>query len=659
MKAAGMKGRDSYRIQGYTDFRSDGDDSVMSGLDRMQSAKVYDLKGQPRTVSERKLDANSYFHSYESMVRSQDVEDIATIAHLRPIFGRIQRFGRSDSLTHNSNHSGLRDTSFTADHDDTFQGHSKQDGKSTSKALWTNEKAGAYTKADAYTPAQTIDAFSSDSMCDPRELLTFASLKRFATTLKSFDFDSANDENKVHDAPAVNSDFYFIQSDEQLMMIILKFEEAIDDWRRDPRCRAIDLDEAGITFSEFVHVYKTVISGMKSLQMIPSLHQFTDDKNESIVTLVKMSEDMKDLVSYQREKTVERSLKMINEFTHFSSFSPVAVISSSDDDNDKFGSDDNFSTRAQDVLNTTQASLISRSVCITPESERKLKPVQDNAAPIVEISASSSIKMNDLRITPDESLSNLNMQKITRKTSLKDRYYWKFSVLGILIVVACASGVARQRIMAWLTPLKTSSYISPLYSSRLIEVNATWELEMSREQQLKISLDDTTKSRQKSEDKLAKAITRIGTMALQLEDLNDEVREKNNALSLCEDERVAHLGETSLYPFYRSYMDCCTEQPTSSPANVLHASISDESDGYINLDSQKSVSLDQESFTMKDMTRQRTFLSAEFVTRRFSNTFRLAAKTVKRTISRLRKFDLAPKLLQTAMSAFARFFTKN
>jgi len=651
MKAAGKKRRDSYRMREYTDFSSNCDDSVLSGFDQRQSANAYDLKREPRSVSERKLVANSYFHSYETMVRSQDAEDFATIVHLRPVFNRIQKFGRSKCMAPNSNHSGIRDTSFTADHDDTFQAHSKQDEKSTSKALWSNGKSGAYTSA------QILDVFSPDNnMCDPREVLTFASLKRFVTKLKSVDSDSSNSDSKGHDASVVNSDFYLFQSDEQLMLILVQFEEAIDEWRRDLRCRTIDLEETGITFSEFVHVYKTVISGMKSLQMLPSLHQFIDDKNEPVTTLMGMSEDMKDLISYQREKTVERSLKMIKEFTHFSSISPVAVITSSDDDSVVFDSNNNITARTQDMLKTTHANTISRSMCITPESQSELKPVQDSATAIVEIG---------LQITPVGSLRNLkeSEQKIIHKTSLKDCYYGKLSVFGILIVVACASGMSHQRVMAWLVPLKNSSYVSPLNSSCRIEAKVALDQEISTEQQLKISLDDITKSRQRSEDKLAKAITRIGTMTLQLEELNDEVGKKNNALLFYETERNAHLYEIALFPFYQTYMDCSIEQPTLSPANLMYASISDESDDFINLDSQNSSNLDEGKFTMIETTkineRQKKLLSAKLVTRRLSHNFSLAANIVKRAISRLLKFTIVSNMIQTAMSAFALFFTKN
>jgi len=636
-------------MRGYNDNSSVADESVLTGLERRGSANTYDLMGETPVVSERKSAANSYFHSYETMVRSQDAEDIATISHLRPIFKRIQRLGRNESITRNSRNDRLRDTSFTADHDDTFQGHSKQDDKSTCRALWSHNKTGTYP------PAKTLDVSLLDnSMCDPREILTFAAIQRFATILRVHDLDSMNNEEKGTDSLIDNSEFYFIQTDEQLMMILAKFEEEIDGWRRAFRGKTEELDEAGITFSEFVHVYKTIISGMKALQMLPSLHHYLGEKDESMATSFNLGEDMKDIISHQREKTIKRSLKMIKEFTRVSSFALAAVISGSDDDSAISGSDNKVIRSTQDIVNKTNGTMISRAVSPTSESERELESMQDDAAAFVDIRQLSNAKRNEMQAITVEPLRNLrgSKQKDRDNISSEAGNYGVLSVIGLIIFVACVSSGATYQTMSWLVPLTSHSDITPLDSHYQYETKVTLEQEVSTKQHLKISLEDTIRSRDKSEDKLARAATRIGTMMLQLEDVNNELVAKNDALSICEGEKLTKLKKEML-PFCQIGLDSSIVQPVLSQTNFMHDSVSRDSGEGISFDSQNSVRVGKVEPQMKMAidVKQKNSLLNFFANIHLHNIIGTAANAIKCFYSGLVKLSVVvSNVMQRARS---------
>ena len=168
---------------------------------------------------------------------------------------------------------------------------------------------------------------------------------------------SINYEKSSADKTVDYADLHCTQTDEQLVMILEKFEEAIDEQCRVLRKRIEYFDDKGITFSEFVHVYKTTISGMKALQMLPSLQQNSSGKNDLIITSDYINKEMECIISNQREKTIERSLKMIEEFTRFPLFSSAAIISASDDEIIVSGSDCNTPQNVRNTVNTTQRNI--------------------------------------------------------------------------------------------------------------------------------------------------------------------------------------------------------------------------------------------------------------------------------------------------------------
>ena len=183
--------------------------------------------------------ALAYLERYGNMIHAQDEEDYATIKHLRPIFHTIQRLGGSGiSQQHRMPH--VHDTSFTANAENTFL---------YENATGTSLVGGLHDNSSFSTPPQSSLMTSTSSICHDDEL-TFETMRRF----KDEPMILSSDDSK---------DYEVLKTDQQLCLVLKTIVESMNFNNK--------YEDEGISFAEFVHVYKIAVSGMQSLQMLPAL----------------------------------------------------------------------------------------------------------------------------------------------------------------------------------------------------------------------------------------------------------------------------------------------------------------------------------------------------------------------------------------------------
>ncbi len=255
------------------------------------------MEGSPHTNDSERF-AISYLERYESMIQAQDVEEKATILHLRPIFQTIQRLGGGNDThcnltttdflhTSAQNHpqpSLVQDTSFTANHEDTFLNAPEKSNKSFGK----ENHSGVLTSARNIPPSLPYDRVS------------YQTIKCFIEKPLLLSISDAKD-------------YEVLQTDEQLCMIL---ENVIGDH--------VEENNDGISFAEFIHLYKTAVSGMQALQVLPG----------------------KDAVSGRdRERTKKRTMLMIRSFSKLD----ITSFATNNDSNASLISDENV------IITTTKA----------------------------------------------------------------------------------------------------------------------------------------------------------------------------------------------------------------------------------------------------------------------------------------------------------------
>lgn len=307
--------------------------------------------------SESERFAIAYLERYEAMIQTQEDEDKATISHLKPIFQSIQRLGggaiSGNRQNTNSNDSRefegpipidacpfkqlstvqqVQDTSFTANHDDTFlhmntSSASTKGGKNINN---TNNNASLSMVAMGNTEHSSLDRVSYQTM------------KRFM-------------ENPLLLTTSDAKDYEVLQTDEQLCMVLAKIvekysslggsdsgEDANDNHNDgNDSDNEMNEDSMGISFAEFVHVYKIAVSGMQAMQMLPE-------------------QDADDICFKDRDRTKQRTLLMISLFSRMnntisefhtgaqeraqivatSNISNASIISNDNDNDDDYDDDD-------------------------------------------------------------------------------------------------------------------------------------------------------------------------------------------------------------------------------------------------------------------------------------------------------------------------------
>eukprot|EP00554_Chaetoceros_debilis_P004882 CAMPEP_0194086518 /NCGR_PEP_ID=MMETSP0149-20130528/21386_1 /TAXON_ID=122233 /ORGANISM="Chaetoceros debilis, Strain MM31A-1" /LENGTH=574 /DNA_ID=CAMNT_0038769621 /DNA_START=357 /DNA_END=2081 /DNA_ORIENTATION=- len=321
-------------------------------------------------TSESERFAIAYLERYEAMIQTQEEEDKATISHLQPIFQSIQRLGGGSGGGKNTNSNGsgessdgpipidtcpfkqlsmaqaqvqVQDTSFTANHDETFL-HVNTSSAST--------KGGKNNSNNNMNMNMNNNAsLSIVSMGADRE---YSSLDRVSNqTMKRFM------ENPLLLTTSDAKDYEVLQTDEQLCMVLDKIVEKYSsvgggDSGEDANTNANDHhnddndndnerndDSMGMSFAEFVHVYKIAVSGMQAMQMLPE-------------------QDADDICFKDRDRTKQRTLLMISLFSNdaisefrtgaqqegraqfipASNISNASIISNDNDDNDDDYDDD-------------------------------------------------------------------------------------------------------------------------------------------------------------------------------------------------------------------------------------------------------------------------------------------------------------------------------
>ena len=228
-------------------------------------------------ASENERFALAYLERYGEMIQAQENEDEATIAHVRPIFHTIQRLGggsvlhqghshslstrtgsttaHKNAYTHtNTQHhvSVIKDTSFTADADDTYMQHS----------MHTSTRHGHEHGSESLLSTPPASVATSVSYDDKLE---FETMRRFKDDPLILSIDDSKD-------------YEVLKTDQQLCLVLKTIAEACDyrqemmerDGRGHEHQHGHSDKDAGITFAEFVHVYKIAVSGMQALQMLPN-----------------------------------------------------------------------------------------------------------------------------------------------------------------------------------------------------------------------------------------------------------------------------------------------------------------------------------------------------------------------------------------------------
>ena len=216
--------------------------------------------------------ALAYLLRYETLVRSQDVEDAATSDHLRPLFDRLCVLGGGDSSTNSNAVTKLVKGAADAD----------------------NNIPGLIPSHSASTDEGDMFAANTDE-----QILTYQAMKTALVTLDA-------EHSKVSKAGAKYSNgggdgtAEVLTTDRQLMLLLRTIVDANASLNTDG-----DMDNAGsvgLTYAEFLQVYKVVVGGMQTLQRIPKK---ADDTNTNATTKTKND---------ARLKIRERTLELIKLF---------------------------------------------------------------------------------------------------------------------------------------------------------------------------------------------------------------------------------------------------------------------------------------------------------------------------------------------------------
>ena len=210
--------------------------------------------------------ALAYLERYGDMIHAQDAEDHATISHLRPIFRTVQRLGGAGAPpvpvpvpagVHHHNHTSLiKDTSFTANADETFL-HTSLGGRSGSGSGSSINDSIVSTPPPSSSASSVGTNTSSSAGIPYDDKLTFETMQRFK-------------DDPMILSIADSRDYEVLKTDQQLCLVLKTIVEAIDfDFHHTAQ-------DAGISFAELCMCYKVAVSGMQALQMLPGKDMVSD-----------------------------------------------------------------------------------------------------------------------------------------------------------------------------------------------------------------------------------------------------------------------------------------------------------------------------------------------------------------------------------------------
>lgn len=228
--------------------------------------------------------ALAYLLRYEHMVRQQELEEEATVAHLRPLFERIRILGGEEDTARADVSGGLVGSPLS------YDALTGQDPNSSREEGVGGEE-------------------------EEEEVLSFRSMQRALAILQRQGEYEGTDQQEV------------MGTDEQLMLVLQKLVDTFDDYTlseasdrlettaADPASTSAEMDaderqrkrrELSLTFPEFLHCYRTVILGMQTLQQLPG--RPTTDRGEGEGSTPAPPP------SYQRTRTQDRTMAMIRAF---------------------------------------------------------------------------------------------------------------------------------------------------------------------------------------------------------------------------------------------------------------------------------------------------------------------------------------------------------
>jgi len=196
----------------------------------------------------------AYLLRYETLVRSQDVEDVATSDHLRPLFDRLVVLGGGDG---GGGASGGASTAATdagkADAD--IPGLIPTHSASTDEGDWT-------TAAAAAGGASAGETTNTSDEC----VLTYKAMEVALTKLDA-DASMVSADAKYSNGGA-SPEAEVLTTDRQCLLLL----RTIVDAHNDNGSHGNDNDgnpAGGLTYAEFLQVYKVVVGGMQTLQRLP------------------------------------------------------------------------------------------------------------------------------------------------------------------------------------------------------------------------------------------------------------------------------------------------------------------------------------------------------------------------------------------------------
>jgi hypothetical protein len=224
----------------------------------------------------------------------------------------------SSKIPTGSNINLTKDTSFTANHDQTFmkpggmgsstnineitvvtKGIPEIDRDDDSDEFVNDDEYGFVSTGYLDTTTNTITNLASIKN-DHNILLHFSAISHFVHRIEAM-----NEAHEGSDIPPIasgpKSDYHILQTDAQLMLILTTIVDMVEEGEEEKGGEGL---KKGLTFAEFVHVYKSVIAGMQTLQMMPP----TTAGNST-------SESDPYDISDVRSMTRDRTLQMIRSFT--------------------------------------------------------------------------------------------------------------------------------------------------------------------------------------------------------------------------------------------------------------------------------------------------------------------------------------------------------
>jgi len=220
-----------------------------------------------KTSSDRS--ALAYLLRYETLVRSQDVEDAATSDHLRPLFDRLIVLGGGGTFGATEN------------------------GKTSSKAI-DADIPGLIPSHSASTDEGDLAAVVDTN---PGEHIFTYDAMRVALAKLGAEASMAPSDAKYSNGGDGTSEV--LTTDRQCMLLLRTIVDANGSLNNDDESG----NPAGLTYAEFLQVYKVIVGGMQTLQRIPKKEG--DDAGSTASSISKND---------TRLKIRERTLNLIKLF---------------------------------------------------------------------------------------------------------------------------------------------------------------------------------------------------------------------------------------------------------------------------------------------------------------------------------------------------------